>query len=37
MTDERHADDQPQPSQTVSDRTAKRLRDTMDRLMAGRP
>jgi hypothetical protein len=37
MTDERDADDQPQPSQPVSERTAKRLRDAMDRLLAGRP
>jgi hypothetical protein len=37
MTAERDADDQPQPSQTVSERTAKRLRDAMDRLLAGRP
>jgi hypothetical protein len=37
MTDERDADHHPQPSQTVSERTAKRLRDAMDRLLAGRP
>ena len=37
MTDERDTNNQPQPSQTVSDRTAKRLRDAMERLLAGRP
>ena len=38
MTDGRGgAADQLQPSQTVSDRTAKSLRDAMDRLLAGRP
>ena len=37
VTDGRGVADQPQPSQTVSDRTAKRLRDAMDRLLAGRP
>jgi hypothetical protein len=37
MIDGRDADHQPQRSQTVSERTAKRLRDAMDRLLAGRP
>ena len=37
MTDGRGVADRPQPSPKVSDETAKRLRDAMHRLLAGRP
>ncbi|MEV0712717.1 hypothetical protein [Nocardia aurea] len=37
MTHSHDAAPEPQPGDNVSDRTTKRLRDAMDRLLAGRP